>query len=76
MSQSVKMLILLAEMVIALSKPNSVTEKRTVMMAQMRMHVILIVTPIALLHVTEPFASFLIASVPKMEHKYQEIFAT
>ena len=40
MSQSVKMLILLAEMVIALSKPNSVTEKRTVMMAQMRMHVV------------------------------------
>ena len=40
MNPFVKMLILLVEMETALNKPNFVTEKRTVMMAPMKMLVV------------------------------------
>jgi hypothetical protein len=76
MNLFVKMLILPVVTEIALNKLNSVTERRIVMMVQMKMHAILTVTPIGLLHVIGAFVSYLIASVLKMEHKYQEIFAT
>jgi hypothetical protein len=75
MNLFVKMLILPVVTEIVLNKLNSATEKRTVMMVQMKMHAILTVTPIGLLHVIGQFVSSLIASVLKMEHKFLEVYA-
>jgi uncharacterized protein YejL (UPF0352 family) len=70
MNLFVKMPILLVETVTVSNKPNSVTEKRIVMMGPMKTHVISTAIQIVLLHAIVLFASFQTAFARKMEPKF------